>query len=386
LHLLKLLDVLDGVEARVLGKAHWDLLKGISECAHGVLLNSHDLVSLLRDLNRASELSGTTSSDNVVVLDHVSNDADGVEEASLGLVTNGPGATSNEDGDSLGVFALLDEHDLIVGGSELELLDDTSLSKLLGRDLLESWDNSSSSGDGKKLNLDSTNPSDGGKFVVHEEMVCLIVETPLADDNGGAGVLNLLDHIDEILLLHVGKLFVVGSRLDLEAVLGLGLGRLKGAGEDSDLGVVDLLLHLGMREIFIKDNSFDESRIFESTTSLGDDLDEVEVNILSLEIGDMENRLDSEVSVVGLAFADDLRAEGSHGALAEELVVVLGNVNFLLDLIKLLDSDLTSGVEAICNLKGVETLIKELLGLLKDCTSEDHNTGSTITDFVILRG
>jgi len=57
-----------------------------------------------------------------------------------------------------------------------------------------------------------------------------------------------------------------------------------------------------------------------------------------------------------------------------------------LDLLDSLDSDLTSLIETISNLEGVDTLLKELLGLLEDSSSQNDNTGGTITDFIVLRG
>tara|TARA_B110000285_G_C15094348_1_gene601016 strand:- start:272 stop:667 length:396 start_codon:yes stop_codon:yes gene_type:complete len=55
-------------------------------------------------------------------------------------------------------------------------------------------------------------------------------------------------------------------------------------------------------------------------------------------------------------------------------------------LIELGDSDITSCFKTISDLKWMKTFIEELLGLLKDGTSQNDNTGSSISDFVILGG
>ena len=140
-----------------------------------------------------------------------------------------------------------------------------------------------------------------------------------------------------------------------------------------------------MREIFIQNNTLDELTIFKSSTSLCYDFDQIKVNILSFKIRNVENGLKSKVGIVGLALRYDLGSESGHGALSKVLVVVLGDVNFLLDLSKFLDSDVTSLFETISNLKWVNTFIQKFLGLLKDGTSEDNNTSCSITDFVVLR-
>jgi hypothetical protein len=101
LHLFDVLNVFNGVETGVLGQGHWDLLKSVSESSHGVLFNSFDFISGLVNLDGTGELGGTTSSDNIIVFDHVSNDTDGIEEASLGFITDSLGSTSDHAGNGL---------------------------------------------------------------------------------------------------------------------------------------------------------------------------------------------------------------------------------------------------------------------------------------------
>lgn len=85
-----------------------------------------------------------------------------------------------------------------------------------------------------------------------------------------------------------------------------------------------------------------------------------------------------------LALADDLGAESSDGTLAKELVVVLLNVNFFLDFTDALGGNITSLLETISNLQGMDALIKELLSLIEEGSSEHDDTGGSITDFIVL--
>ena len=217
-------------------------------------------------------------------------------------------------------------------------------------------------------------------------MVGLIIKTPLAKNDIGTGVLDSGNHVCEVVLLHLLEALVVLSALDFETVLGLGLGWLEWAGEDAHLSIIIDLLHLWMRELLIKDNTVDERRIFESTASLGDDLDKVEVDITTLEIGDVEDSSDSQVCVVILALADDLGAEGGSGAGTKLGIVVLEDIKFLLDLLNSCDGDIAGSLETIGNFQGVDTSLKKLLGLLEDGTGEDYNTSRTITDLIVLGG
>jgi len=65
-------------------------------------------------------------------------------------------------------------------------------------------------------------------------------------------------------------------------------------------------------------------------------------------------------------------------------MVVLSDVQFLLNGIKLLDSDVTSFLETISNLEWMNTFVQKLLGLVKDCSSKNNDTGGTISNFIIL--
>ena len=98
----------------------------------------------------------------------------------------------------------------------------------------------------------------------------------------------------------------------------------------------------------------------------------------------MEHGLESEVSVVFLALADDLGAEGSSGARSKLGVLVLEDIELLLDLLDSTDSNVTSSLETISNFKGVDASIQKFLGLLEDSTGEDDDTSGAITDFIIL--
>merc|ERR1712166_266678 len=92
---------------------------------------------------------------------------------------------------------------MMCGSSEGDFRDFTGFTELFLGDFLESGYDSSSGGDSQELNFNTTDPSHGGKVVLHEEMVSFIIETPLAEDDVGSGVLDGLDHLGEVVGLHV---------------------------------------------------------------------------------------------------------------------------------------------------------------------------------------
>jgi len=124
---------------------------------------------------------------------------------------------------------------------------------------------------------------------LHEQVVGLIIEAPLAEDDVSTGVLDLLDHIVEVVLFHLLELLVVFNGLDLDTVLGLGLWGLEGAGQNANLSVFDLLLHGRVGEVLVNNDTFNELGVLDSTTALGDDLNQVEVDILTVKVSDVEH-------------------------------------------------------------------------------------------------
>ena len=141
-----------------------------------------------------------------------------------------------------------------------------------------------------------------------------------------------------------------------------------------------------MRKFLINNDTFDELWIFDSPTSFGDDLDQVEVNILALKVSNMEHCLHSKISIVFLTLADNLWTKGSCGTFSEEFVVVFLDIKLFLDVIDPLDGDITSALKSISNFEWVDALIEEFLCLLEDGSSEYDNTGGSVTNFIVLWG
>ena len=145
------------------------------------------------------------------------------------------------------------------------------------------------------LDLRSSNPSHGRQVVLHEQVVRLVVEPPLADDQVGARILDLLDHLLELLrLVHLQLLVLLDAR-NVQLVLGLGARGLKGASEDGDAGVGEGAGHLRVRHVLVEEDSLDKRRVLERTADLAGDLDEVERDVLAFEVGDGEDCVDGDL-------------------------------------------------------------------------------------------
>jgi hypothetical protein len=94
-------NILNWVVTGVLSKSQWNFFQSISEGSYSVLFDTLDFISGISNSDGASELSGTTSTDNVGVLNHVTYNANSVMKASAGFVTNSLRSTTDHDCDSL---------------------------------------------------------------------------------------------------------------------------------------------------------------------------------------------------------------------------------------------------------------------------------------------
>ncbi len=65
-------------------------------------------------------------------------------------------------------------------------------------------------------------------------------------------------------------------------------------------------------------------------------------------------------------------------------MIILLNVDGLGDFVDSPYCDITSLLEPVCNLEGVDTLLEQLHGLLKKSPCEDHDSGSPVAHLVVL--
>lgn len=116
------------------------------------------------------------------------------------LVTHHLVAAPDEGSHSPSVCALLDHQHLLPGRAERHLPHDASSTKLVTLQVLEPGHYSAVGGNSNELNLGSAHPSYSGQVVLEQQVVGLVIETPLANGKVGTGILDLLDHLDELVV------------------------------------------------------------------------------------------------------------------------------------------------------------------------------------------
>ena len=110
-------------------------------------------------------------------------------------------------------------------------------------------------------------------------------------------------------------------------MLRLGLGGLEGAGQDGDLGIPDLGGHLGVGEVLVHDDTLDQDAVLQGAANLAVHLDQFEVDVFPLEIGDGEDGVDGDVGELVVGLGDDLAAQTRACNLDEVLCVLAAELD-----------------------------------------------------------
>ena len=142
------------------------MFKRVSESAHSVLFHSADLGTFFLQVQGASQLGTATTVNDLGALDQVTHRAQGIVDGTLGLVDDLVRTTSDEDGQGLGLGALLDDQHALVGGAEVQFADLAGETQLFGADFLEAGDDAGTGGHGQQLDVDAAHPADSRQLVL----------------------------------------------------------------------------------------------------------------------------------------------------------------------------------------------------------------------------
>lgn len=158
------------------------------------------------------------------------------------------------------VGAFFNDQHLFSRRTERQFPHDARSTQLLCRQVFEPRNDSSVGRDGDELDFGTSDPSNGRQVILHQQVVGFVVETPLADDKVGTGVLDPksasqvslqsaerdsredvhLDHVQELFPLILSQLLVLFHTLDIQLVLCLWPRRLERTSQDRKLGILEI--------------------------------------------------------------------------------------------------------------------------------------------------
>jgi hypothetical protein len=94
------------------------------------------------------------------------------------------------------------------------------------------------------FDLRSSNPTDGREFVMKEQVIGLIIKSPLTDCQGCSRILDSLHNLNKLVLFVLVKEFVVFNGSDVQLMLGLWLWWFKWTSQDRQLDVLEMLYNI----------------------------------------------------------------------------------------------------------------------------------------------
>lgn len=297
-------QVLDRRQPAVLRKRERDRIERLRKRAHRVLLNRRNLVRLLRDGQRRTDLRRTTAVHHAVVLDERAHHTHRVVERALRLVDNHLVRATQERRDGARVGTLFDHQHPVARRAEADLAHDAGVPELVRRQVLKPRHDPPVGRDRNQLELGAAHPADGRQLVLEQQVVRLVVKAPLAHDQVRAGVLDLLDHALERLALVLLELAVLLHGANVQLVLRFRPRRLEGARQDRDARVADLARHLGVRHVLVDHHTVHECRVLERATHLAVDLDQLKVDVAAVQVGDAQHRVDRDARKLVGRFRD----------------------------------------------------------------------------------
>mmetsp|Transcript_53204 Transcript_53204/g.105673 ORF Transcript_53204/g.105673 Transcript_53204/m.105673 type:complete len:285 (+) Transcript_53204:842-1696(+) len=181
------------------------------------------------------------------------------------------------------------------------------------------------------------------------------------------------------------KLFVILGCANVELVLCLRLWWLKGARQYCHLRITNDLGHLRMAKVLVHNDAIDQLRFLQFAAYLAFNLNEIEVDIPPLQGGHREHSVNANTSQLILAAAHYLGTQCGARCLQDRGLVVGLYVDSARNLLYLPDGHLASLFVACRDSKWVDALVKQTYGLLKEGPSNNDDSGSAVTDLVVLR-
>ena len=379
----ELVKNVSGVHSGVFSELLGDGLEGLGVAVHNELGLALDGADVLAQVAGKLHLDGATSGNNRVGADGTGDNHDGVVEGASGFLNVLGSATTEHDGDGLGVGAL-GEH-VVAFGSDLNFLEFTAVTENGVGDSEGGGLHLGTGGLTNTVEVLKRDAASAEDIAVSEVLSSEITDGELRENDLGASFDNGVELIVDDLPFSVDDLLeVVGVlKTDLSGVL-LSF-QLEFEVKDENLGVVEflgLLLETGVGESLAEADALDEERVSDGATS-----DLLDTDIFLVEIvGEVHDGIDNHVAEEVLVAGDNLGVKGSHSALLKQVTllsfVLISNLNGNLpDAGK---AKVHSVTVALDNNGGVHAFLNELLGLLQEFASGEDDRGGAISDFVVL--
>jgi hypothetical protein len=288
------------------------------------------------------------------------------------------GAAAEDEGDGLRVLDVLDEDALVA--ADVLLGDGAGEAEVVGFDVVERADDVAAGSAGETRQVGGFRAADRENTLLREVVLGHVVDAVTDEDDVGADVNELVDHLPKLLFLLIEELLKLVGIGDVDLGVDLGLADLECAVEQRNLGVLDAEGHVLVDALFVHDDALDEFGVVDRAAD--DLLDGDVVDVDAVVVPDREDGVDDEFGEQVLRGFRALAGHRRLGDLDEGVAVVRGDLDrvVLEDLLGLL-----RGLPvALRDRGGVNVLVDEFLGLVEELTGDDDRGGGPVGDLVLL--
>lgn len=386
--LLNLEEGLLSVEARILRKSSWHNDEGLGESVDTELLLAGDLLAgVLVQVLGSSDLEGTSTGDDTLVLDGVGDSAHTVTDSVSSLRNRVIVGSLDQDGAGEGVLNTFDESVLVL--TEGLLVNDLSETEIGLSHILNGVKLFTTAGEGNTFTVSLLAATDAHDAGSGEDLERRGVNTLLVDDHevfvGALAELllegnDLVDSVVGELTLGSDKLLSLVSVGPEEAGVDFGLFVLKRHVQAENVTVLHAGWEVGVSATVIEDETLNELGLVGHLVLHVHKLDHVQVDGL-VGLGNAVDGIDDNFAEGVGELGQDFGVQGGTGNLDKHIAV---DLDLVLEGVKETEGLSLSEFHTVNEDTGVHSFTEVALGLAHKLTNEEHVGGGTVTDNIIL--
>mmetsp|Transcript_12843 Transcript_12843/g.27283 ORF Transcript_12843/g.27283 Transcript_12843/m.27283 type:complete len:410 (+) Transcript_12843:254-1483(+) len=378
--------LLDRTQSRILRERQGNIIESIGKGADGILIDTGHGVGMLGHGDGTGDFGGASAVHDAIVFDEIAHHAHGIVEGTFGFVHDHFVPTADEDGDGIGIGTVFNDEHAFFGIPEGYLAHQSGFAQLFRTQFREARDDPPSRGNGNVFDLHTAHPSYRGQIVLQQEVVGLVIESPLTNDQIGTTILYLLHHLFEIILFLLIQLLIRLLGINVQLMLRLGLGWFERTCQNAHLGIFNGFAHLRMRNILIDHDAIHKLGILQRTTGFALHANHIKVHIASIEVGHPQHGIDRNLRHFAFVLVNNLRTQRRHGRRHQRFHVVLRKFHPIRNGIQPFDRHVRRLFVPLGDSHGMDAAREQLLGLFEQRSGEDDDAGGAVTDFVVLGG
>src|SRR3990172_1576781 len=310
------------VEARVLCKRCRNRLKRLRKTFNRQLFPPANFDCEITQSFRNLRLRRTAASDNLPILQSVTDHAQRIVQRPVRFVNNVLRPAANYNGDSLRVLRIPHVDQLVL--SNLDLLHQFRLAQRVLGEVLDARNNSGASSLRQLLHIATAHILRSRNAFLRQIVQCHIINALLAEQDIRARLFNLRNHVAQHFLFLLDEQSHLVRVVDVDFRVEFCLFDFQLCVQQGDLCSLNPFRHLGMGELLVHDNTLDEFCLLKALAMLLENLNQVDVCLCPTVnlLGHLLHRLYRNVGKLFLRNSDTLAVHGRHSNMLQGSIVL----------------------------------------------------------------